>query len=335
MPTRWRGELPEDLFHKSMMVEVRWRDTASADHVVEQTFPAGNQLNTGNMIDAFVDEHMLLVGHRGSPQKKVENTMPSYAEALAVDGVNAIEIDLCFTREGEVVIWHDWDPNEFVASTRQSGLEGGTSSRPHVPPAGDPMRRRVSQLTLAELRANCWYVQHGTRSSEHIPTFAEFIAWASQQPTLLFVCLDMKIPSNEVALAPAMAARMDAILNQYQPSFPVLFMSPEENVHDALRAALPHRMHSLDRTFAPIFDTKPSSAMSYAIPRRNRAASIGRPVVYWTFRPFGFYSSVVASDQNIRATHNADPANTPVEKYICWTIDSEDEISELMAMHVE
>lgn len=144
----------------------------------------------------------------------------------------------------------------------------------------------------------------------------------------------MKIPEDEVNLVRAMATRMDAILNQHQPEFPVLFMSPYEIVHDALRAALPHRLHSFDRTFT-IGDTQSNSAMSFAIPRHNRAASIGRPVPPVRFRPFNFYYTIVNTDQNIRALHNVNPNNTPVEKYITWTIDDEREIYDLLFLRVD
>src|SRR5687768_11171658 len=48
-----------------------------------------------------------VVGHRGSPSKKVENTIESFEEAVLVDGADVVETDLCVTKDGEVVCWHD------------------------------------------------------------------------------------------------------------------------------------------------------------------------------------------------------------------------------------
>jgi glycerophosphoryl diester phosphodiesterase family protein len=96
----------------------------------------------------------LIVGHRGACASAVENTLASCERAVEIEGADAVEIDLCVTKDRQVVVWHDWDPDALVALARQAGAELDVLCRPVVPPAGHPMRRPVCDLTLAELRAH-------------------------------------------------------------------------------------------------------------------------------------------------------------------------------------
>jgi glycerophosphoryl diester phosphodiesterase len=50
----------------------------------------------------------LVIGHRGAAAVRPENTIPSFAHALAV-GVDAIEFDVRLARDGTVVVHHDPD----------------------------------------------------------------------------------------------------------------------------------------------------------------------------------------------------------------------------------
>ena len=68
-------------------------------------------------------DHLFLVcGHRGSPVTKPENTIPSFDRALS-EGSNSLETDICVTKDKEVILWHDWNPDELVAIIREGGFE--------------------------------------------------------------------------------------------------------------------------------------------------------------------------------------------------------------------
>src|SRR5205085_2395199 len=99
---------------------------------------------------------LLVIGHRGDAAKEVENTIPSMQRAIA-DGANAVEIDLSLTKDGVVVLWHDWDPDSSIALGRQTKIEAHQHAHPDVPKKGDAMRRFVDELTLAELREHYEY----------------------------------------------------------------------------------------------------------------------------------------------------------------------------------
>jgi glycerophosphoryl diester phosphodiesterase len=48
----------------------------------------------------------LVIGHRGSPRKALENSIESFDQAEA-DGANGVELDVRMTADGELVVHHD------------------------------------------------------------------------------------------------------------------------------------------------------------------------------------------------------------------------------------
>lgn len=49
-------------------------------------------------------------GHRGSRGTLPENTLPAFANAIS-NGVDALELDILASKEGELVIYHDYFVN--------------------------------------------------------------------------------------------------------------------------------------------------------------------------------------------------------------------------------
>ena len=72
-----------------------------------------------------------LIGHRGAPRERPENTLASFLRALDL-GADAVELDVHATRDGVVVVHHDFVPR-------------ATPSSPAL------ARRPIAQLTAAEL----------------------------------------------------------------------------------------------------------------------------------------------------------------------------------------
>ena len=48
-------------------------------------------------------EQFLIVGHRGACASAVENTIESYERMVEIEGADAVEVDLCVTKDGQVV----------------------------------------------------------------------------------------------------------------------------------------------------------------------------------------------------------------------------------------
>ena len=65
----------------------------------------------------------LVIGHRGAPCFVVENTLASFRRAVEQDGANGLDLDLCLTKDQQIVLWHDWDPDAPIARLREVGLE--------------------------------------------------------------------------------------------------------------------------------------------------------------------------------------------------------------------
>ena len=95
---------------------------------------------------------MMKVGHRGARAYEPENTLRSFQKALDL-GVDAVELDVRRTKDGEIVVIHDADVKR---TTNGEGL--------------------VSDLTLKEIKALA------TEKDEKIPTLEE-----------AFDCLDSKV----------------------------------------------------------------------------------------------------------------------------------------------
>lgn len=172
-----------------------------------------------------------VIGHRGAAGKEVENTLPSFERALA-DGANALELDLSLTKDGVVVLWHDWDPDSLVALGRQHGQESDVAFKPDVPDTGEDLRRPVDELTLAELREHYGYKSmDGDDAVEAlIPTFDEFAAWARAEPRIEGVLLDIKAPEAKADLALELVKRTELILPLDSVPFERVYLTPYDPV---------------------------------------------------------------------------------------------------------
>lgn len=88
-------------------------------------------------------------GHRGARGLKPENTLPAFETALDL-GVTTLELDLHFTADGTVVIWHDDSIDD-----EKCGLDAnGTTEAPDPDSLihqGEALL--ISQLTLEQIKA--------------------------------------------------------------------------------------------------------------------------------------------------------------------------------------
>jgi glycerophosphoryl diester phosphodiesterase len=126
----------------------------------------------------------LVVAHRGAKALRPENTLAAFALALE-QGADALETDLRFTRDGQIVLHHD-------ATLDRTTTGGGP----------------VGAHTLAEIKQLYTRNRDGTLSEERIPTLLELIAATGEQAPLL---LELKDPlflerSHAAALAQTLAA---------------------------------------------------------------------------------------------------------------------------------
>ena len=112
---------------------------------------------------------MLLLAHRGDHRGAPENTLAAFAAALAIPGIDGLELDVRRSAEGIAIVLHD------ATLTRVQGRQA-----------------RASRLTVEELAA------HG------IPTLAEVLA--ACRPTV-FLDVELKENLGEAAIGPIRKAR--------------------------------------------------------------------------------------------------------------------------------
>ena len=110
-------------------------------------------------------------GHRGARGLKPENPLPSFETALDL-GVSTLELDLHYSADGDVVVWHD-----PVVGDDKCGLKAGAPS--HIPDPDDPEAPEdslaVRSLTTDDLR---WFDCSRNPDQEAFPD-------QNSEPTLL------------------------------------------------------------------------------------------------------------------------------------------------------
>jgi glycerophosphoryl diester phosphodiesterase len=278
----------------------------------------------------------LVVGHRGACAAAVENTLESCERAVAIEGANAVEIDLCVTQDRQVVVWHDWDPDALVAVARQAEAEPFVLCRPVAPPAGHPLRRPVCDLTLAELRAHYGYAVVGQAQTvpAHLPVLEEVVRWARTKPQLKAVFLDCKVPPARKELITVVAATLRREVEREPVRAQFVFLTPYPEVFEVLQAVVPAAGRSFDVEIpAGFFPAHTQlSAVAWARTAGNGWASIGRP--FFTIGGWWIFQKTIRADlKRMRAARGTTPP-VPPDSYVCWTINRTREMCYLMRLGV-
>ncbi len=297
------------------------------------------------MGSVYTSEHFSVIARRGSVTKFPENTLPAFQEALAVDGANSLEVDLSMTKDGKVILWHDWDPDSPMALIRQKRGEAVEKYKPFGPPSGEPRwRKKVSELTLAEFRDHFGYqdkITH-TRAKVEIPTLQDFMGWAASQDKLKLVLLKLKVPEDESRLAPVMLEEIRRIVGGMNPAprFQVILLTPYKEVLNRVRKKFDEFLFSFDREIPPVgvvnyhgFTTVPS-----AMDLENSYASIGFPLAETipenpTPDPWLVYKFILTLDFRIRDNYKKSTSN--YIKIISWTFNDEKKMRCLINLGVD
>ena len=277
-------------------------------------------------------EDFLIIGHRGNPLKKVENTIEACAYAVNNQKANAVEIDLCLTKDGQIVLWHDWDPNTPVSYIRQAGLEPGVAYKPFVPAQGQ-WRKPVNRLTLDELRSHYGYsLKKGKvkKLNIQIPTLEAFYVWAIRQTRLKYVFFDVKIPASQKLLVKEFIAQIKKLNDKYKPSFKMVFLTPEEVIIRMMKKITPDLHCSLDviLPFGLTLDPSAFSSIKRARDLQNTIASVGKPTAI-EVAPWTTYRTLIGHDRNLMEN---DPQKD--ERLYAWTINKRKELACLARMGI-
>lgn len=296
-------------------------------------------------------DEMFVIAHHGFTSLFPENTVQSCREAVK-RGADSLEIDLCITSDGEVILWHDFDPDDVVSLARQVGKPSGMAFYPDVPPLDSPWRRPTSELTLAEFREHYGYkcgkdkadhrveeIAHGLRDLA-IPTLDEFLE-SNVMDGIRLLCFDVKLPAGAAHLGPALTDRIHAALPKRR-NYQVVIMVPSFNVLKAMKNHSDTRGFGLTFTWdvefpaGPVFNPLLFSAIDHAVnpTLHNSAASVGRPVGF--FFPWKTYKRTLGHDIGRWNEVNSNPGlhngGTRIDHLIAWTVNDEEELCCLVNM---
>jgi len=252
-------------------------------------------------------EHLFLVcGHRGSPVNEPENTIPSFQRALS-EGVNSLEIDLCVTKDKEVILWHDWNPNELVALIREGGFEPEVSYKPDFPPLFSSLRKKISELNLDVFRNNYNYVKKGESepANAHIPTFEEFIKWVADKDRVKYVYLDIKVPDDEKELFLVILDQLHELKKKYNPPCNFILETFSKEVLDTGKSKYPDLIYCLDVMLPPglLLIPRLHSSIKLAAINDNPVALVLRPRKI-TIANWMTYRRVIRFDVRKKRQHN-------------------------------
>lgn len=200
---------------------------------------------------------ILNIGHRGSPYHYPENTIASFRRALD-EGANGLELDICITRDGRLLVFHDPRPDpvrllfeDFPYELVSPVIERRFARILH--PRGDTyvQTRRVVRwskrtfdivrLTLAQAREYYRYRLAG--GVDHpLPDLPEVLAFAAdERERLRMLFLDIKNPDWRGPRARKQFLRYGELLARAlrdAPLPPVVVVANErEDVLEAVREA--------------------------------------------------------------------------------------------------
>ena len=125
---------------------------------------------------------MLKVGHRGARAYEPENTLRSFKKAIEL-GVDAVELDVRKTKDGETVVIHDADVKR---TTNDQGL--------------------VADLTLKELK------QLSLEKGEHIPTLEETLDFLDKKVRVFIELKELGIEEQVLSIVKKLKLQKNVVI---------------------------------------------------------------------------------------------------------------------------
>lgn len=279
---------------------------------------------------ANIDKEQLFLtcGHRGSPVNEPENTIPSFERALR-EGANSLEADLCVTKDKEVILWHDWNPDELVALIRERGFEPEVAYKPYFPLPFSGFRKKTSELTLKEFKAHFSYIKKDADEAvwKPIPTFSEFISWVSTQEKVKYIFLDIKVPPEEKELVLVILDQLDSLTNKFNPNCKFILETFSKEVLETAKSKYPDLNYCLDVEIPPgfIFFPRIYSGVKTAMQNKNNFALVLKPRQI-TIGNWVTYRRIIRFDVRRKKQHNKKYPEQKIEFLIGCTINDKREM---------
>ncbi|RPI75911.1 MAG: hypothetical protein EHM47_01280 [Ignavibacteriales bacterium] len=275
------------------------------------------------------DEIFYVCGHRGSPVKEIENTIPSFETALE-EGANSLETDLCITKDNQVILWHDNNPNEAKAILRESGFEPWVKYKPHPPDVLSEYRKPVKELTLKEFMENFDYKRRrGSQRAANAekPVLEDFFRWAKDRKKLKNVCFDIKAPDDDIESALLILSNLKKLIEQFNPHYNFIIETTYEQVLIEAKKKFPGFSYCLDiePPLGFIFEPQDYSSVKAAIKFKNDYALAFRPRKI-TFANYTTFRRIIRYDVQLRDEHNKKNPDLNIAKLLGGTVNKRKEL---------
>jgi glycerophosphoryl diester phosphodiesterase len=232
---------------------------------------------------------------------------------------------ICVTKDKEVILWHDWNP-ELVAL---DGLEPEVRYKPEFPAPFSGFRNKISELTLQDFRKYFNYIKKGESQpvGAHIPTFEEFIQWIAAKDRVKYVFLDMKVPKDEKELVMVILGKLDLLLKKYNPPCKFILETFSKEVLDTAKSKYPDLIYCLDVELPPgfIFFPRMYSGTKKAIQNKNSVALVLRPKII-TIGSWITYRRVMRYDVRKKKIYNKKNPHQQINFLIGCTINDKREM---------
>jgi len=286
----------------------------------------------------LIERPFLIIGHRGSPAAEVENTIPSFERALS-ENANALEMDICLTKDKVPVIYHDWSPDWVVSILREKGFEPFMKYKPLPPSFSNDFRKPINQLTLNELRQYYHFTLkedgYGEPVEAMIPTLEEFFDWSKDKDNLKYVFLDIKVPDEDAQLVLTIAEKVREFKNKYQTMFEIIHETAEHEVLEVMKKHYPQNNYLFDTDLPLGLVLNPSkhSAVNVALEKKNQFALMMRPR-QMTVGSWATYRRVMKNDIKIIFKMLKKSMDNAINYLVCATISEKSEMKCLVKMGI-
>jgi glycerophosphoryl diester phosphodiesterase len=274
---------------------------------------------------------VLPIAHRGAAREAPENTIPAFRKALA-RGAAGIETDVCVTRDGHFVLFHDARPDDKIALVRQSLGEGSNFPfAPAFPDLGSKWRRPICELDFADVMHHYGYRRDGEGLLERlrggkprisIAPLEDLLGWVERNPRVAIVLLDLKLEADQADAAVRLHRRLADLFRRGKlPSgVEFRFLSVQQEVVEALareeRRGAPRRLRvSPDFEYPGVLDFVKRSGV--------RVVSMGCGQRAWP--DFRDEVSAVVEARN----------GGVIDSVVTWTINEPAELAELVSRGVD
>jgi glycerophosphoryl diester phosphodiesterase len=259
-----------------------------------------------------------VLGHRGAPRQAAENTVLGCKRAIE-QGADGVEVDLCVTRDGQVVLWHDRDPDPEILLLRE------TVENPIFgPEARSTERRPVTELDWPEVQAKFGQKSRTDDTFVAIDTLDRLLAWAAREPGASWLMLDVKLAASEVEFVPRLLTRLAESMLAYPGvgSRTLRLLSPEREIYEAIQEGL--GAHPALKPWEATADFELAGVVEVARDIGARHVGIGVTPI----RPWSLIRGDVADAIQARTAGS-------LGSVMVWTLNEEDALREACTLGVD